>query len=183
LTGPVRHQHQTGLHALAAFTMMSVLCALAPSALAEKADRQAPTNIDSDKLDHDDKTKRTIFMGNVVLTKGSLILRGDRLELQQLPDGKIEAVVTGKPARFRQKREAVAEWMEGEGTQIDYSDQTEIAILTGNAVMRRVGPDKKLDRVAGDRLRYNNVTEFYEVEIKPGQPRARMTLMPREAQP
>ena len=183
MTRPVRHPQQTGRYALATLTMVTLLYTLAPPALAEKADRQAPTHIDSDKLDHDDKSKRTIFIGNVVLTKGSLILRGDRLELQQLPDGKVQAVITGKPARFRQKREAVSEWMEGEGAQIDYSDQTEIAILTGNAVMRRVGPDKELDRVAGDRLRYNNITEFYEVEIRPGQPRARMTLMPREAQP
>jgi lipopolysaccharide export system protein LptA len=183
VTGVRCHQPHTRIQNWLVVGLIALVGALPPAAQAEKADRQAPTNIDSDKLDHDDKTKRTIFTGNVVLTKGSLILRGDRLELQQLPDGKAQAVITGQPARFRQKREAVAEWMEGEGAQIDYSDQTEIAILTGNAVMRRVGPDKELDRVAGDRLRYNNVTEFYEVEIKPGQPRARMTLMPREAQP
>ena len=162
---------------------LGVSIGLAGPVAAEKADRQAPTNIDSDRLDHDDKAQRTIFTGNVVLTKGSLILRGDRLELQQLPDGKTQAVVTGQPARLRQKREALQEWMEGEAVQIDYNNQTEIALLTGNAVMRRVGPDRELDRVAGDRLVYNNVTEFYEVEIKPGQPRARMTLMPREAKP
>lgn len=183
MTGSLCQQPRGVLCRFLTAGLFGMLWVMSPMAHAEKADRQAPTHIDSDKLDHDDKTKRTIFTGNVVLTKGSLILRGDRLELQQLPDGKAQAVITGKPARFRQKREAVAEWMEGEGAQIDYSDQTEIAILTGNAVMRRVGPDKELDRVAGDRLRYNNITEFYEVEIKPGQPRARMTLMPREPQP
>ena len=177
------HQPYRTVRGLLVVGLCMGLCSLSPPAQAEKADRQAPTNIDSDKLDHDDKTKRSIFTGNVVLTKGSLILRGDRLELQQLPDGRAQAVVTGKPARFRQKREAVAEWMEGEGALITYNDQTEIAVLTGNAVMRRVGPAHELDRVSGDRLRYNNITEFYEVEIKPGQPRARMTLMPREAQP
>ena len=51
--------------------LFGMLWVLSPMAHAEKADRQAPTHIDSDKLDHDDKTKRTIFTGNVVLTKGS----------------------------------------------------------------------------------------------------------------
>ncbi|NBT72866.1 MAG: lipopolysaccharide transport periplasmic protein LptA, partial [Betaproteobacteria bacterium] len=134
MTGVPCHQPHPFIQSWFVLGVLALLAALPLAAQAEKADRQAPTHIDSDKLDHDDKTKRTIFTGNVVLTKGSLILRGDRLELQQLPDGKAQAVITGKPARFRQKREAVAEWMEGEGAQIDYSDQTEIAILTGNAV-------------------------------------------------
>ena len=52
--------------------LIALVGSLSPAAQAEKADRQAPTNIDSDKLDHDDKTKRTIFTGNVVLTKVAL---------------------------------------------------------------------------------------------------------------
>jgi lipopolysaccharide export system protein LptA len=40
-----------------------------------------------------------------------------------------------------------------------------------------------MDQVSGDRVVYNNVTEVYGVEIKPGQARARMTLMPRPSQP
>jgi lipopolysaccharide export system protein LptA len=36
-----------------------------------------------------------------------------------------------------------------------------------------------IDTVAGDRLVYDQVTQTYRVESSPGQPRTRMTLMPR----
>ena len=156
---------------------------LVPTAQAAKADREAPTKIDADRLDHDEQKLVTVFTGNVVLTKGSLVLRGDRLELRQQPDGTSQGVVTGQPARFRQKREGVDEWMVGESLRIDYDSKTEIAILSEQAVMRRLAGESAMDQVAGDRVVYNNVTEVYGVEVKPGQTRARMTLMPRPAQP
>lgn len=156
---------------------------LVSTAQAAKADRDAPTKIDADRLDHDERRLVTVFTGNVVLTKGSLVLRGDRLELRQQPDGTSQGVVTGQPARFRQKREGVDEWMVGQSLQIDYDSKTEIAILSEQAVMRRLAGESAMDEVAGDRVVYNNVTEVYGVEVKPGQTRARMTLIPRSNQP
>ena len=156
---------------------------LVSTAQAAKADREAPTKIDADRLDHDEQKLVTVFTGNVVLTKGSLVLRGDRLELRQQPDGTSQGVVTGQPARFRQKREGVDEWMVGQSLQIDYDSKTEIAILSEQAVMRRLAGESAMDEVAGDRVAYNNVTEVYGVEVKPGQTRARMTLIPRSNQP
>ncbi len=156
---------------------------LVSTAQAAKADREAPTKIDADRLDHDERRLVTVFTGNVVLTKGSLVLRGDRLELRQQPDGTSQGVVTGQPARFRQKREGVDEWMVGQSLQIDYDSKTEIAILSEQAVMRRLAGESAMDEVAGDRVAYNNVTEVYGVEVKPGQTRARMTLIPRSNQP
>ena len=156
---------------------------LVSTAQAAKADRDAPTKIDADRLDHDDQKLVTVFSGNVSLTKGSLVLRGDRLELRQQPDGTSQGVLTGRPARFRQKREGVDEWMVGESLRIDYDSKTEIAILSEQAMMRRLAGESVMDQVSGDRVVYNNVTEVYGVEVRPGQTRARMTLMPRPAQP
>ena len=48
---------------------------------AEKADRDKPMNIEADKLVHDDQSQRTVFSGKVVATKGTIIFRGDRLEV------------------------------------------------------------------------------------------------------
>jgi len=45
-----------------------------PQAWAEKADRDKPTMIDSDRLNHDEQKQITIFTGNVVLTKGTLVM-------------------------------------------------------------------------------------------------------------
>ena len=149
-------------------------------AFAEKADRDKPTTIDSDRLDHDDQKQVTIFTGNVVLTKGTLVMRGDRMELTQDSNGNYFGTMTGRPARFRQKREGVNEFMEGEAITLDYNGKDEIVTLIQNAVMRRLEGDLLKERVAGDRLTYNNLTERYQVESQEGQPRARMFLMPNK---
>lgn len=149
-------------------------------AFAEKADRDKPTTIDSDKLDHDDQKQVTIFTGNVVLTKGTLVMRGDRMELTQDSNGNYFGTMTGRPARFRQKREGINEFMEGEATTLDYNGKDEIVTLIQNAVMRRLEGDVLKERVAGDRLTYNNLTERYQVESTEGQPRSRMLLMPNK---
>lgn len=146
---------------------------------AERADRDKPTTIDSDKLNHDDQKQITIFTGNVVLTKGTLIMRGDRMEMWQDAVGNYFGIMTGKPARFRQKRDVPNEYMEGEGLRIDYDGKEEIVILTENAIMRRLEGDVLKDQVSGDRLTYNNITERYLVESNDGRPRSRMFLMPK----
>ena len=171
-----------GLVFLSPLMALMLFVGAAVNAQAARSDREAPTKIDADRLDHDDQRLLTVFSGNVVLTQGSLILRGDRLELRQQPDGTSLGVVTGRPARFRQKREGVDEWMVGEGLKIEYDSKTEIAVLSDQAVMRRVAGELTMDQVAGDRVTYNNVTEVYGVETQPGQARARMTLMPRPSQ-
>lgn len=164
---------------LARACLACLLVIAAPFAYAERADRDKPTVIDSDKLNHDDQRQVTVFTGNVVLTKGTLTLRGDRMELWQDAAGNYYGTLTGRPARFRQKRDAVNEFMEGESLKVDYDGKDEIVVLTTNAIMRRLEGDVLKDRVSGDRLTYNNVTERYEVESGEGQGRARMFVMPK----
>lgn len=149
-----------------------------PSAWAERADRDKPTVIDSNTLSHDEQRQVTIFTGNVVLTKGSLSLRGDRMELWQDQAGNYFGIVNGKPARFRQKREGVNEFIEGESLTLDYDGKTETVLLIGNAILRRLEGDLLKDRVSGDRLTYNNISERYQVESGAEQARSRMFLMP-----
>ena len=64
-------------------------------AWAEKADRGKPMNIEADALRYDDVKQVSIFTGRVVLTKGSIQIRGDRLEVRQDPDGFQFGVATG----------------------------------------------------------------------------------------
>jgi lipopolysaccharide export system protein LptA len=161
----------------------TALTALTPSqGFAELSDRDKPTLIDSDRLNHDDQRQRTIFTGNVVLTKGTLIMRGDRMEMWQDTAGNYYGVITGKPTTFRQKREGLNEYMVGEGMRLDYNGKDSIVILEGNAVMRRLEGDALKDQLSGDRLKYNNMTEEYAVESGQGQARSRMFLMPKSAQ-
>ena len=62
-------------------------------ASAEKADRDKPAHIEADSLSHDDLKQVSIFTGRAVLTKGTLVLRGARIEIREDADGYQHGVV------------------------------------------------------------------------------------------
>ena len=61
--------------------LLAVLCSTG-AALAEKADRSKPMNIEADSLRHDEVKQTSVFSGRVVMTKGSIVLRGARLDVR-----------------------------------------------------------------------------------------------------
>ena len=65
-------------------TVACLMIALALPALAEKADREKPINIEADRVSLDDITKVQIFEGNVVLIQGTLQLRTNRLVVKMV---------------------------------------------------------------------------------------------------
>ena len=117
--------------------------ALLPAAHAEKADRNKPMNIEADALRHDELKQTSVFTGRVVMTKGTIVLRGAQLEVRQDPDGFQHGVVTAEPGKrafFRQKRDTLAgapdEFVEGEGEVIEYDGRTDIVKLMRRAELR-----------------------------------------------
>ena len=80
--------------------------------MAERADREKPMNIESDALRYDDVKQISVFTGKVVLTKGTMLIRGARLDVRQDADGNQFGVVTAEPGKlafFRQKRDTRAD--------------------------------------------------------------------------
>ena len=93
------------------------LVAAGGSARAEKADRNKPMNIEADALRYDDLKQTSVFTGKVVVTKGTIVIRGARVDVRQDPEGYQYGVVTAEPGKlafYRQKREGVDEFIEGE---------------------------------------------------------------------
>jgi lipopolysaccharide export system protein LptA len=64
------------------FPALLLLGALLPQAWAEKTDRSKPMNVDADLLRYDDVQQTTVFTGKVVVTKGSITIRGAKLEVR-----------------------------------------------------------------------------------------------------
>ena len=163
--------------------------ALASPALAERADRDLPTNVESDRMHYDEPKQTTVFTGRVVLTKGTLMIRGDEMVLRQITDNQQLATATGKPATFRQKRDGPGEqYVNGHGQTIDYDSVNEKMVLTGAAVMTRTECGRTMDQVTGARIVYDGRTETFTVDGKPapaaGSPaapsgRVRLTIQPR----
>jgi len=158
-----------------------------PMPRAERADRERPLQIEADRLDYDDVNKVNVFNGRVSLSKGSLLIRADRIVLREERDGTQNAIATGRPATLRQRRDAGSEsWVEGQGERIEWDSRTEIAIFSQKAQLRRLDGARVVDDVQGGRIRYNTGTETYEVDSSgaattPDNPngRVRVTIQPR----
>ena len=134
---------------------------------AERADRAKPMNIEADLLTHDDKQKLSVFTGNVVLTKGTIVMRGGKLEVRQDDAGNQFGVLFSagnKRAFFRQKREGLDEYMEGEGQTIHYDSKADTVRLVQQAEIRRLMGTRVADVITGSDILYNNTTEIVTVD-------------------
>uniref|UniRef100_UPI0035B44BDA lipopolysaccharide transport periplasmic protein LptA n=1 Tax=Hylemonella sp. TaxID=2066020 RepID=UPI0035B44BDA len=174
-----------------------LLCAglalsLAGAVHAEKGDRQQPMNVEADALRYDDLKQVSIFTGNVVLTRGSIVIRGARVEVRQDPQGYQFGVVTaaeGQRATFRQKRDGENEFVEGESDTIEYDGRADVFKLIKNAQLRRLRGTQVSDVVTGNVIQYNSLTDVFTVDsgsqqgAAPGGGRVRATLTPRSAVP
>jgi lipopolysaccharide export system protein LptA len=170
------------------------LVGLAPSAHAEKADQSKPINVEADNLTYDDLKQVTIATGNVVITKGTIIIKGDRVEVRQDPEGYQYATATstgGKHASFRQKREGLDEYVDGDSERIDYDGKQNLTTLTTRATVRRLqGQSTVMDTVHGSVITYDGDRDFYTAKggkdaAAPGNPtgRVRAMLSPKNGAP
>jgi lipopolysaccharide export system protein LptA len=124
-------------------------------------------NIEADNLDHDELKQLSIFTGKVVATKGTITMRGHRLEVRQDPDGfqyGILTAVQGARAFYRQKREGVDEWIEGEGERIEYDGRADKVVLLVKADFRRYRGTVLSDQMTGQRIVYENLTDQFTVD-------------------
>jgi len=152
--------------AIAGFAAAILLLAALPVA-AEKADKDKPTNIEANKMSSDDAKRMSIFEGNVVLTKGTVVVRADRIVVHQDAEGFQLTTAYGKPVRFRQKGDSKDDkeglWTEGEALRIEIDDRNERIELFERA---RVTRDQ--DVVNGEYIFLDQRTEFFSVSAAKG---------------
>jgi lipopolysaccharide export system protein LptA len=103
----------------------------------------------------------------VVLIQGTLQLRTSRLVVTQDADGFQKGVASGGAnglARFKQKREGVDEYIEGEAERIEHDARDEITEFFTRGWVRN-----GQDEVKGNYIRYDALTEKYLVTTGTGQ--------------
>lgn len=140
---------------------------VATGASAEKADRSKPMNVEADSLRHDDLRQTSVFTGGVVATKGTIVIRGARMEVRQDPEGYQYGLVTAEPGKrafWRQKREGVDEFIEGEGETIEYDGKLDRVKFITRAEMRRLRGATVADEMQGSVIVYDNTTDVYTVD-------------------
>ncbi len=149
---------------------------------AEKADRNKPIHLEADRVTVDDAKQISIFSGNVVLTQGSMILRGDKMEVRQDKDGFRRGTVWGNLAYFRQKREGYDDLIEGWSERIEYDSRADKVEMFNRAMLKRAQ-----DEVRGNYISYDAGSEFFQVvgggtqpgSERPGDGRVRAIMQPK----
>lgn len=141
----------------------------APLSHAEKADRFKPMQVEADRMQHDEGKQLTQLTGNVHAVKGSLVMRAARMEVRQDAQGQQQARFWAEPGQrvfFRQKREGLDEFIEGESVEAEYDSQLDRMVLTGRAEVRVLREGRLADQMQGQRIVYNNSTEVLNVDGK-----------------
>jgi lipopolysaccharide export system protein LptA len=175
---------------LAALLSLVVLALAGAPALAEKADRFKDLNIEADLPGKIDLLNQfVVFNGNVVVTKGTMIIRAARIEVRETADGYHTAVAFGTPAQhatFRQKRDAPDEFIEGDAERLEYDQKSDVIRFANNATVRRLRGATQADEIAGNLVTYDSTTEVFNVSgggpataANPGS-RVHATLVPKE---
>jgi lipopolysaccharide export system protein LptA len=175
---------------------VAALLALLPAvpAQAEKADRAKPLNVAADRQGTVDLLKQVVvFSGNVIITKGTIVIKADRVEVRETPDGYRTAVAiggAGHPATFRQKRDGVDEYIDGQAERLEYDDKGDTIRFVNNAIVRRLRGATIGDEITGSLITYDNTTEVFSVSggnaanpTPGGGGRVRAVLAPREGTP
>ncbi len=164
-----------------------LLAAVGPVA-AERADRNQPMTLESDQPCTVNLLKQTSSCsGNVVVAQGTLLLRAERIELRETPDGYKVASAIGteaRPAQYRQKRDGIDEHVEGRALRIDYDSRANTLRLEGQASARRLRGTLTADEIHGQVITWDNNAELFSVQggastaANPGG-RVRAVLAPR----
>jgi len=170
---------------LAAAAAFAAIALRPAGATAETADRDKPTQIEANRMSADDMRRLNIFEGNVVVTRGTLTIRAERIVVRQDPEGYQFATATGAPVRMRQRQDAKPPetegvWMDGEALRIEIDDRNGKIEMFEQARVRRGG-----DEVAGSYIFVDQRSDFFTVKSdggadKPaGEGRVRAVLQPK----
>jgi lipopolysaccharide export system protein LptA len=180
-----------------AFFMLAgalLLCSIPTAVRAEKADRFKKMEVESDQPGKVDlQNQIVVFNGNVVVTKGTMVIRANRIEVRESAEGYQYATAIGATsqlASFRQKREGVTEFIEGQAERLEYDTKSDTVRFIGKASMRRLVGTTVADEATGALITYDNAAEVFTVAggasaATPANPtgRIKVTISPRDGTP
>jgi lipopolysaccharide export system protein LptA len=166
----------------------AMLLAAAGVSHAEKADFGKKIEIEYDDLQSDDVNQVNTLTGNVILRRGTLLMKSPKAVVTEDPEGYRFVTLTSTPgtlATFRQKRDGPGDqWVEGEAERIEYSDKTDLVKLFSKAKVRRLEGTRLSDEAQGAFISYDSRKEQFAVknsvsgESKPGAGRGTLVMEP-----
>ena len=173
-------------------TIFLLTTLFADDIFAEKADRGKPLIINADTVKLDDVEQKYNLIGDILLTKGSMLATGDDGLIVVDPQGYENINLKAAPrslATLRTRREGLLnEYMQGIGKNVLYDGKKERVIFIGDAKMKRLLNMQMLDELQGAKIEYEDIKESYKVSSPLANrqnlfPQSKAILAPRSKAP
>ncbi len=159
----------------------AVLSLTALAAAAEKSDATKAAVIAYTNILTSEQGASTL-LGDVVVTKGTLVLRAERGRLKQAPHAYLEMTLNAgsQAATFRQKRDGgPGLWVEGEAERIEYDERSGKLTLFGAARVRQLDGNRVTGDISSEFIAYDSLRDV----VAAGKPEAgggTLTIAPRK---
>lgn len=158
-------------------------------ASAERADSLKEVVIEADSADLDGVTGVRTLTGDVIVTRGTLVLKSDRAIVKETPEGYMHVTLlanSGKVATFRQKRDGGPNlWIEGQAERIEYDDRAELVHLYSKALVKELENGKTTNQIDAPFISYDNRKEVMTTrndvsgQTRPGGGRSKVIIAPK----
>lgn len=148
---------------------------------AERADRSQPLQFDAGQVRIDGKRGVQLLSGAVEIRQGTMLIRAERVELRETAAGRLvvaEGSAQAPLVQFRQKRDDVDEWIEGQAQRVEYDSAAQVVRLLQRAQVRVLRAGALADQVGGESIVYDNARDLFEVQGG-GSGRVRGSITPR----
>lgn len=114
-------------------------------------DKDQPIEVEADYAELDDEKGLTIYKGNVIVTQGSMKIKGDIMTVSYNENSDLDTmVVEGKPAHYQQLPDNSKIPDEAEGLRMEYFALKNYIVLMNNALVKQEGL-----RFSGNRIEYD----------------------------
>lgn len=124
-------------------------------------DESQPIKITANSGIADQKNLMTILTGNIIITRGSIVIHANKGTVHQDANGDKLLTLYGTPITFSQRQDD-GQMVKGQCNQFDYNTKTNLAILTGRAKIQ-----KEKDLITGEKITYNTKTQVYSANGSP----------------
>jgi lipopolysaccharide export system protein LptA len=152
-----------------------LLCLCLPlPAWALSSDREQPMHIESNQAELDEQKGISIYIGNVRVTQGTLVLTGEHMTVYQDGANLERLILLGKPATYRQRPDGKDEDMRAEALRMEYYAAPERVILLDEAVAWQGENSFRSDRIV-----YQVAQDRVEAGAPDGGQRVHIILQPR----
>jgi lipopolysaccharide export system protein LptA len=165
------------LNVLLCLLIFSILFFCTISASAKSSDRDQIMGVNSNESDcglGDDE--QCDFLGNVVITQGTLVINASKAVLHRLNGQSNRVVLTGNPVRLTQQLDNGSTF-NAKAETIDYNLINETVVMTGNVAIDQPGRGS----MSGTKLTYNLKTGRVESGGQ-GNGRVTVTIQPKSKQ-